>query len=55
MPVILTKNQLTVLQLINGAPFLAIEIFPSPAFPSIALISDIKLHLSPLTGILVTE
>lgn len=53
MPVVLTKNQLTGLKLVNGAPFRAVEVFPDPSFPGIALAGDVTLHLGPPAAMLI--
>ncbi|KAG7000807.1 ATP-dependent DNA helicase PIF1 [Fusarium oxysporum f. sp. conglutinans] len=45
MPVVVTRNQLTGLKLVNGAPFKAVDIFPDLACSTIALASDVTLHL----------
>ena len=45
MPVVVTQNQLTRLKLVNGAPFKSVNIFPDLACGTIALASDVTLHL----------
>lgn len=45
MPVVVARNQLTGLKLVNGAPFRAVDIFPDLACGTIALASDVTLHL----------
>lgn len=47
MPVVVTRNQLTGLRLVNGASFRAVEIFPDLASGTIALASDVTLYLGP--------
>jgi len=47
MPVVVTRNQLTGLKLVNDAPFSAINIFTDLAYGTIALASDVALHLDP--------
>ena len=53
MPVVVTRNQLPGLKLVNGAPFKAVDIFPDLARDSIALATDATLHLGPPTAILL--
>ena len=53
MPVVVTRNQLTGLKLVNGAPFSAVDIFPDLAYGTIALASDATLHLGPPAAILL--
>ncbi|KAL6406058.1 hypothetical protein AUP68_10619 [Ilyonectria robusta] len=53
MPVVVTRNQLTGLKLVNGAPFRAVDIFPDLACGTIALASDVTLHLAPPAAILL--
>ncbi|EAQ86138.1 predicted protein [Chaetomium globosum CBS 148.51] len=47
MPVVVTQNQFIGLKVVNGAPFKAVDIFPDPAAGTIALASDVTLHLGP--------
>ncbi|RXG41776.1 hypothetical protein VDGE_30528 [Verticillium dahliae] len=53
MPVVVTRNQLTGLKLVNGAPFRAVDIIPDLAFRTIALASDVTLHLGPPAAVLL--
>ncbi|KNB04789.1 hypothetical protein FOXG_19407 [Fusarium oxysporum f. sp. lycopersici 4287] len=53
MPVVVTRNQLTGLKLVNGAPFKAVDIFPDLACGTIALASDVTLHLGPPAAVLL--
>ena len=53
MPVVVTRNQLTALKVVNGAAFKAVDIFPNFAFGIIALASDVTLHLGPPAAILL--
>ena len=53
MPVVVTRNQLIGLKLVNGAPFRAVDIFPDFAAGAIALAGDVTLHLGPPVGILL--
>ncbi|KAH6985347.1 hypothetical protein EDB80DRAFT_224012 [Ilyonectria destructans] len=45
MPVVVTRNRLTGLKLVNVAPFRAVDIFPDLACGTMALASDVTLHL----------
>jgi hypothetical protein len=47
MPVVATRNQLTGLKLVNGAPFRAVDIVPDLSASTVALASDATLHLGP--------
>jgi len=47
MPVVVTRNQLPGLKLVNGASFRAVDIIPDLASGAIALASDVALHLGP--------
>ncbi|EAQ87366.1 predicted protein [Chaetomium globosum CBS 148.51] len=53
MPVVVTRNQLIGLKVANGAPFKAVDIFPDPAAGTIALASDVTLHLGPPVAVLL--
>jgi hypothetical protein len=53
MPVVVTRNQLTGLKLVNGAAFRAVDIFPDLASATIALASDVTLHLGPPAAVLL--
>ncbi|KAF6528270.1 hypothetical protein HZS61_008572 [Fusarium oxysporum f. sp. conglutinans] len=53
MPLVVTRNQLTGLKLVNGAPFKAVDIFPDHACSTIALASDVTLHLGPPAAVLL--
>ena len=53
MPVVVTRNQLPGLKLVNGAPFRAIDIIPDLAFDTIALTNDVTLHLGPPAAVLL--
>jgi hypothetical protein len=53
MPVVVTRNQLVGLKVVNGAPFKAVDIFPDLSAGTIALASDVTLHLGPPVAILL--
>ena len=53
MPVVVTRNQLIGLKLVNGASFRAVDIFPDLASGTIALSSDVTLHLGPPVAVLL--
>jgi hypothetical protein len=53
MPVVVTRNQFVGLKVVNGAPFQAVDIFPDLAVGSIALASDVTLHLGPPVAVLL--
>jgi hypothetical protein len=53
MPVVVTRNQLTRLKLVNGAPFRAVDIVPNLSAGTIALASDATLHLAPPAAVLL--
>ena len=53
MPVVVTENQFIGLKVVNGAPFKAVDIFPNLAFDTIALASDVTLHLGPPAAVLL--
>jgi hypothetical protein len=53
MPVVVTRNQLTGLKLVNGAPFRAVDIIPDLSVGTIALTSDVTLHLGPPAAVLL--
>ncbi|MBE3048862.1 hypothetical protein IMZ48_41465 [Candidatus Bathyarchaeota archaeon] len=53
MPVVVTRNQLPGLKLVNGAPFKAIDIFPDLPCGAIPLASDVTLHLGPPVAVLL--
>ncbi len=51
MPVVVTRNQLIGLKLVNGAPFTAVDIFPDFSAGVIVLASDVTLYLGPPVGV----
>ncbi|EAQ90120.1 predicted protein [Chaetomium globosum CBS 148.51] len=53
MPVVVTRNQFVGLKAVNGAPFKAVDIFPDLAAGTIALASDVTLHLGPPVAVLL--
>jgi hypothetical protein len=53
MPVVVTRNQFVGLKVVNGAPFKAVDIFPDFASGTIALASDVTLHLGPPMAVLL--
>ncbi|KAH9985933.1 hypothetical protein F4779DRAFT_624344 [Xylariaceae sp. FL0662B] len=53
MPVVVTRNQLTRLKLVNGAPFEAVDIIPDLTYGTIALAGDVTLHLGLPAAILL--
>ncbi|EAQ85502.1 predicted protein [Chaetomium globosum CBS 148.51] len=53
MPVAVTRNQFVGLKVVNGAPFKAVDIFPDLAAGTIALASDVTLHLGPPVAVLL--
>jgi hypothetical protein len=53
MPVVVTQNQFVGLKVVNGAPFRAVDIFPDLASGTIALASDVTLHLGPPVAVLL--
>jgi ATP-dependent DNA helicase PIF1 len=53
MPVVVTRNQFVGLKVVNGAPFKAADIFPDLACGTIALASDVTLHLGPPVAVLL--
>jgi hypothetical protein len=53
MPVVVTRNQLTGLKLVNGAAFRAVDIVPDLSAGTIALASDATLHLGPPAAVLL--
>ena len=53
MPVVVTRNQLIGLKLVNGAPFRAVDIFPDFSAGAIALASDTTLHVGPPVAVLL--
>jgi len=53
IPVVATRNQLTGLKLVNGASFAAVDIIPDFASRTIALASDVTLHLAPPAAVLL--
>lgn len=53
MPVVVTQNQFIGLKVVNGAPFRVVDIFPDLAFNTMALASDITLHLGPPVAVLL--
>jgi hypothetical protein len=52
-PVVVTRNQFVGLKVVNGAPFKAVDIFPDFAFGTIALASDVTLHLGPPVAVVL--
>jgi ATP-dependent DNA helicase PIF1 len=50
---VVTRNQLVGLELVNGASFMAVDIFPDLTFGTIALADDVTLHLGPPTAVLI--
>jgi hypothetical protein len=50
MPVVVTRNQLTGLKLVNGALFRAVDIVPDLSAGTIALAIDATLHLGSLSA-----
>jgi hypothetical protein len=53
MPVVVTRNQFVGLKVVNGAPFRAVDIFPDLLSGTIALASDVTLHLGPPVAVLL--
>ncbi|KAK0710680.1 hypothetical protein B0H67DRAFT_554777 [Lasiosphaeris hirsuta] len=53
MPVVVTRNQLIGLKVVNGGSFSAVDILPDLTAATIALASDVTLHLGPPAGILL--
>jgi hypothetical protein len=53
MPVVVTRNQFVGLKVVNGAPFTAVDIFPDLASGTVALASDVTLHLEPPLAVLL--
>lgn len=53
MPVVVSRNQLLGLKLVNGASFRAVDIFPDLASGTIALTNDVTLHLGPPAAVLL--
>ncbi|EAQ86297.1 hypothetical protein CHGG_07550 [Chaetomium globosum CBS 148.51] len=53
IPVVVTRNQFVGLKVVNGAPFKAVDIFPDLAAGTIALASDVILHLGPPVAVLL--
>jgi len=53
MLVVVTRNQLTKLKLVNRAPFIVIKIFPNLSAGTITLTSDVILHLAPPVAVLL--
>jgi len=53
MPVVVTRNQFVGLKVVNGAPFRAVDILPDLASSTIALASDVTLHLGPPAAVLL--
>jgi hypothetical protein len=53
MPVVVTRNQFVGLKVVNGAPFKAADIFPDLSAGTIALASDVTLHLGPPVAVLL--
>jgi hypothetical protein len=53
MPVVVTRNQFVGLKVVNGAPFRAVDICPDLAAGTIALASDVTLHLGPPAAVLL--
>jgi hypothetical protein len=53
MPVVVTRNQFVGLKVVNGAPFRAVDICPDLAAGTIALASDVTLHLGPRVAVLL--
>jgi hypothetical protein len=52
-PVVATRNQFVGLKVVNGAPFRAVDISPNVATGTIALASDVTLHLRPPVAVLL--
>ncbi|EAQ93239.1 predicted protein [Chaetomium globosum CBS 148.51] len=50
---VVTRNQFVGLKVVNGAPFKTVDIFPDLAAGTIALASDVTLHLGPLVAVLL--
>jgi ATP-dependent DNA helicase PIF1 len=53
MPVVVTRNQFVGLKVVNGAPFKAVDISPDFASGTVALASDVTLHLGPPVAVLL--
>ncbi|KAK6854926.1 hypothetical protein PG995_009114 [Apiospora arundinis] len=53
MPVVVTRNQLVGLRLVNGAVFQAVDVVPDLTRGSIALAQDVTLHLGPPLALLL--
>src|SRR5216117_1403100 len=55
MPVVVTKNTLSGLEVVNGAEFNAIDVIPDPAFPGYFLSDDTTIHFGPPSGLLLAS
>ncbi|KAK8093243.1 uncharacterized protein PG998_014644 [Apiospora kogelbergensis] len=56
MPVVVTRNLHVGLKLVNGAPFIAVDVVPGPVYASIAVASDVTFHLdTPLAVLLQSD
>ena len=55
MPVVVTKNTLSGLGVVNGAEFNAIDVIPDPAFPGYFLSDDTTIHFGPPSGLLLAS
>jgi hypothetical protein len=53
MAVVVTRNQFVGLKVVNGAPFKAVDISPDFASGTVALASDVTLHLGPPVAVLL--
>ena len=53
MPVVVTRNQLIGLKVVNGGSFSAVDILPDLTAATIALASDVTLHLAPPAAVLL--
>jgi len=47
MPVVLTRNVLPGLKMVNGAEFDAVDVIPDPAFPGYHMADDVTIHFGP--------
>ena len=53
MPVVVTRNQFVGLKVVNGSPFKAVDILPDLSAGTIALASDVTLHVGPPVAVLL--
>jgi hypothetical protein len=55
MPLVLTRNVLPGLKMVNGAEFEAVDVIPDPAFPGYRMANDVTIHFAPTYAVVLAS